>query len=92
MPGESPRRFTVGGAMLFIAALALGTFAIRTAFPDPSILWSKLILDDPPGYFALMVSGRWRSEPGWVDRMGRLLGITWIAVAVLAWSRYWLWI
>ena len=38
--------------MLFIAALALGTFAIRTAFPDPSILWSKLILDDPPGYFA----------------------------------------
>ena len=51
MPGESPRPFTVGDAMLFIAALALGTFAIRTAFPDPSILWSKLILDDPPGYW-----------------------------------------
>ena len=186
MPGESPRRFTVDDAMLFIAALALGTFAIRSTFPDPSILWSKLIRDDPPGYWyswllqvslsavtiylvfltpamlvarlrkprpglrrvgrqpgwiacvivtvalaldsvriasrwsqgngilwiptllvdyaqhvgfavmggcvVLMVSGRWRSEPGWVDRMGRLLGITWIAVAVLAWTRYWLWV
>jgi hypothetical protein len=171
--------------MLFIAALALGTFAIRTTFPDMRILWSKLIRDDPPGYWylwafqvslsvvsvylefltpailiirlrqphpslrrlgrqpgliacvvvtvalaldsvrvasiwsrgsgilwvptvlvdyaqhvgfalmggwiALLLSGRWRSEPGWVDRLGRLLGINWIAVAVLSWSRYWLW-
>jgi hypothetical protein len=29
--------------------------------------------------------GRWRSEPSWIDRMGRILGIYWIATIPFAW-------
>ena len=32
--------------------------------------------------FAL--TGRWRPEPSWVDRWGRVLGCTWIILAPLA--------
>jgi hypothetical protein len=34
----------------------------------------------------LALSRRWESEPSWVDRMGRLLGATAIAVGMLAYS------
>jgi len=29
--------------------------------------------------------GRWRSEPSWIDRMGRILGIYWILTIPFAW-------
>jgi hypothetical protein len=29
--------------------------------------------------------GRWRSEPSWIDRMGRILGIYWIGTIPFAW-------
>ncbi len=31
-------------------------------------------------WLLLAVSGRWRSEPGWLDRLGRGLGAYWIAI------------
>ena len=31
-------------------------------------------------WLLLAVSGRWRSEPGWLDVLGRALGIFWIAI------------
>jgi hypothetical protein len=31
----------------------------------------------------LLLSGRWRSEPSWIDRLGRALGVFWIVWAVL---------
>jgi hypothetical protein len=31
-------------------------------------------------WLLLAVSGRWRSEPGWLDRLGRILGTFWIAI------------
>lgn len=42
------------------------------------------------GWIALAISGRWRTEPGWIDRMGRIIGIVWILVTVVEWSRYFL--
>jgi hypothetical protein len=42
------------------------------------------------GWVALALSGRWRSETGWIDRVGRLLGLLWIGITVLSWSRYYL--
>jgi hypothetical protein len=30
----------------------------------------------------LRLSRRWRCEPSWVDRLGRLVGITWIALSL----------
>jgi len=32
------------------------------------------------GWLLLFVSGRWRSEPFWIDRIGRALGVFWIAI------------
>jgi hypothetical protein len=31
-------------------------------------------------WLLLAVSGRWRSEPGWLDGLGRILGTFWIAI------------
>ena len=31
----------------------------------------------------MALSGRWRPEPTWVDRLGRLLGVAWIGMAPL---------
>lgn len=31
----------------------------------------------------LLLSGRWRSEPSWVDRLGRLLGGLWLVVTLI---------
>ncbi|WP_435008098.1 hypothetical protein P12x_005373 [Tundrisphaera lichenicola] len=30
----------------------------------------------------MAISGRWRPEPTWLDRLGRLLGLAWIALAI----------
>jgi hypothetical protein len=29
-------------------------------------------------WFVLAVSGRWRPEPSWIDRSGRVLAVAWI--------------
>jgi hypothetical protein len=34
-------------------------------------------------WLLLALSGRWRPEPSWIDRLGRLLGVVWIACAIL---------
>ncbi len=36
-------------------------------------------------WLVLALSGRWRADPGWVDRLGRFLGCLWIG-----WSLFWL--
>jgi hypothetical protein len=36
------------------------------------------------GWVALVLSGRWRPEPSWIDRAGRIIGVTWIAAVVLS--------
>ena len=33
-------------------------------------------------WMALIVGGRWRSDPSWVDRLGRFLGVFWVLMAV----------
>jgi hypothetical protein len=35
------------------------------------------------GWMLLLVSGRWRPEPSWIDRAGRVLGWFWIAILPL---------
>jgi hypothetical protein len=34
-------------------------------------------------WLLLLVSGRWRPEPSWIDRSGRVLGWIWIAILPL---------
>jgi hypothetical protein len=33
----------------------------------------------------LVLSGRWHPEPGWIDRVGRALGMFWILIGFLWW-------
>jgi hypothetical protein len=42
------------------------------------------------GWSVLAFSGRWRSEPSWIDRTGRATGVAWIATVGLHWSKYFL--
>jgi hypothetical protein len=34
-------------------------------------------------WITLLIGGRWRADPGWCDRLGRVLGILWIVPFVL---------
>lgn len=37
----------------------------------------------------LAISGRWKAEPTWTDRLGRVLGATWIILLPLNhWSAF----
>ena len=36
-------------------------------------------------WLLLAVSGRWRAEPGWLDRLGRILGAYWVGMLALEW-------
>jgi hypothetical protein len=35
-------------------------------------------------WLVLAMSGRWRPEKSWIDRLARLLGATWIGISALA--------
>ena len=34
-------------------------------------------------WVVLAVSGRWRPDPGWIDRLGRSVGFAWLALLVI---------
>jgi hypothetical protein len=36
----------------------------------------------------LATSGRWRSEPSWIDLAGRLMGFVWLMMVPLLWGQY----
>jgi hypothetical protein len=36
-------------------------------------------------WITLVLVGRWRPEPTWLDRLGRAVGIVWILMAQLTW-------
>ena len=41
-------------------------------------------------WLSLAISRRWKSEPSWLDRTGRVLGFGWLAILVLsAWAIQW---
>jgi hypothetical protein len=48
------------------------------------------------GYFVLgsflplVLRGQWRPRPTWTDRLGWAIGVLWVAMALLTWSRLYL--
>jgi hypothetical protein len=38
-------------------------------------------------WFALLLCGQWRSEPTWIDRLGRATGWLWLGLTVVLWVR-----
>ncbi len=41
-------------------------------------------------WLTLALSGRWKSETSWIDRLGRALGFAWIVTTIISWGRYFL--
>jgi hypothetical protein len=64
------------GAMLISLQREFGLISLRTldnALPTFGMAVAAV-------WIYLAVSGRWRSEPGWLDRAGRALGCFWLAM------------
>ncbi|WP_165228102.1 hypothetical protein [Aquisphaera insulae] len=38
-------------------------------------------------WLSLRLAGRWRAEPTWIDRLGRIMGWLWIGLAAVLWLR-----
>jgi hypothetical protein len=88
-----------GHAACCVAAVALVVGAVheasRVAFADLTgvpfsfhQLWITASARVGPAiagaWLLLALSGRWKSDPGWMDRLGRLLGCCWIG-----WLLFW---
>lgn len=43
------------------------------------------------GWLLLAMSGRWRAEPSGIDRLGRVVGVAWVATRAvdLVWNDWW---
>jgi hypothetical protein len=52
------------------------TWAIVEARIGPAVITA---------WVALYASGRWRSEPHWIDRAGRVLGAYWVVLWLSRW-------
>jgi hypothetical protein len=42
-------------------------------------------------WFGWWINRRWKAEPGWIDRLGRVLGVAWIALPFLLWAGLVIW-
>jgi len=89
-----------GHSACCVAAVALVVGGVheltRFAFGDPTgvpfsfhQLWITVSVRVGPAvagaWLLLALSGRWQSDPGWIDRLGRVLGCCWIG-----WLLFWI--
>ncbi len=59
---------------------------MRRLFRDVALrVPSQVIFAVATLWVILALSGRWRSEKSWIDRLGRLLGVYWIVFPLLGW-------
>lgn len=80
--------FVAAAVALALAAWNVGCLMLshwrRASDRSPADGVWQLIPAIPPaiigGWMALRLLGRWAPEPGWIDRLGRVLGWGWIAL------------
>jgi hypothetical protein len=61
------------GVNCFWRPAVWANYNVLSLIASPSIGW--IIIS---AWFVLAVSGRWRPEPSWTDRSGRVLAVAWI--------------
>ena len=78
-------------AMLIEAGWVASLLAMKSWLMGPDLVF---VLHVPQvgfavvgGWLSLAMAGRWRPEPGWIDRAGRVVGVCWIVATLLWWSR-----
>ncbi len=48
------------------------------------IIWPMIIgISVLAAWMTLLLGGRWRAEPTWIDRLGRAIGVFWVVVGLL---------
>jgi hypothetical protein len=80
--------------------LAIGKAVVASTEPESSLqrLFPRSFLADysfalqemapyvvATAWLMLALSGRWRSEPSWIDRLGRIIGVFWVGLLPLSW-------
>ena len=75
---------TVASVALVLSFLALFELS-ALGFLPPSPLVRQVVGGGSVAlaWVVLAISGRWRREPGWIDRTGRFVGAAWATIAVL---------
>jgi hypothetical protein len=60
-------------------------------YPDPgrwlAVYGDRVGFAVAGAWLALLLTGCWRSEPTWIDRLGRALGWVWLGLTVALWLR-----
>jgi hypothetical protein len=73
-----------GGVIVLMLMLCLDERNSIVDHPEAQHPWqivqSRIAVAVPAAWFILAWSGRWRSEPSWIDRLGRTLGAYWIGL------------
>jgi hypothetical protein len=81
---------TVAIAILTVLVLVLwirgsAAASIPTLFSGYGQIVSYAILG---GWLILCLTGQWRADPNWLDRLGRLIGLCWFTFTIVSWSSY----
>jgi hypothetical protein len=75
-----------GGIIVLTLMLCLDEQNYVQDHPEAEYPWlivhSRISMAVPAAWFILAWSGRWRSEPSWIDRTGRVLGAYWIGLLI----------
>ena len=73
-----------GGIIVLTLLLRVDESNFLQDHPEAEHPWQIVVLRIsvavPAAWFILAWSGRWRSEPSWIDRTGRVLGAYWIGL------------
>jgi hypothetical protein len=80
MSTAAKRRITISDVMALVAVTAVSIVAARYMLSS-----SKAVFSVAAAWATLRLVGGWESEKGWIDRLGRLLGLYWIIYPILAW-------
>jgi hypothetical protein len=81
-------------ALIVVAAVELALLLARNPWFQKEIIFTRISAHASfsalGGLVTLLLSGRWRAQKTWIDRLGRALGIGWIAgTAFDIYRTYW---
>ncbi len=85
----------IAGLAVILATLIHAVLGANLVFSARGVQWDRvdhLLLNLSPAqtiapavavaWMVLAVSGRWRPNAGWIDRLGRFIGLTWLGILI----------
>ncbi len=72
------------GCLAPLLVVPLGLLVYSVSLRSLQQVWiGSMLLATPVAWVLLFVSGRWKAEPGWIDRFGRGVSIAWMIWVVV---------